>query len=118
MSARGGSRRAQLAPTGRTVVWLHTRSRREVASAARSYKKWLLRITENLIKHKSDIYVKISNNNARQDALAGKESHHSQSIRSQEVYHSVSIRHLDQLLSCSCDECDPPDQSKDPTNVC
>lgn len=33
-------------------------------------------LRENLIKHISDIYVKIGNNYARQDALAGKESYH------------------------------------------
>ena len=70
-------------------------------------------MAENLIKHIPNIYVKISNN-TRQDALAGKESHHSQSTRSQEVYHSVSVRHFDQFLSCTSDEWASPDQSKNP----
>ena len=66
-------------------------------------------MTENLIKHIFVIYVKISNNNARQDALAGKESHHSQSTRSQEVCHSVSVRHRIEFLPRDCDECTSPD---------
>ena len=66
-------------------------------------------MTENLIKHIFNIYVKIGNNYARQDALAGKEPHHSQSIRSQEVCPSVSIRHYIQFLPRACDECASPD---------
>ena len=72
-------------------------------------------MTENLIKHIFNIYVKISNNNARQNLLAGKESHHSQSTRSQEVYRSVSVRHFAQFLSCTSDEWASPDQSRDPS---
>ena len=51
--------RAQLAPTRRPIRHYTGECPRRVARTVCSYKKRLLSITENLIKHISNIYVKI-----------------------------------------------------------
>ena len=107
--------RAQLAPTKERLC---SRARETPKQKHARLQESVVDLRENLIKHISNIYVKISNNDARQDALAGKESHHSESTRSQEICHSVSLRHYIQFLSCACDECASADQPKDPADHC
>ena len=80
---------------------------------SREHKSLLLGITKNLINTDSQNSRQNINRIPHGNAPVGKESHHSQSARSQEVYHSVSIRYLNQLPPRDSNEWDSADQPKD-----